>query len=142
MQRILESVKQAFRKSILILALMSLISLSSLFIFATQPSLAATPTFQKPIQQQNIDIDSQNSREQAYEEQVKAAENPEKVYEENLKDFKKENPDESLVEKTVEKAEKLVGKVTGKESVPVLGTQRGVASLKKTNLWHGITGYA
>ena len=72
MQRILESVKQAFGKSILILALMSLISLSSLFISATQPSLAATTT-QKPIQQQNIDIDSQNSREQAYEEQVKAA---------------------------------------------------------------------
>ena len=114
MQRILESVKQAFRKSLLILALMSLISLSSLFIFATQPSLAATPT-QKPIQQQNIDIDSQSSREQAYEEQVKAAANPEKVYEENLKEFKKENPDESLVEKTVEGAEKLVGKVTGKE---------------------------
>ena len=113
MQRILESVKQAFRKSILILV-MSLISLSSLFIFATQPSLAATPN-QKPIQQQNIDIDSQNSREQAYEEQVKAAQNPDKVYEENLKDFKKENPEESLVEKTVEKAEKLVGKVTGKE---------------------------
>ena len=114
MQRILESVKQAFRKSLLILALMSLISLSSLFIFATQPSLAATPN-QKPIQQQNIDIDSQSSREQAYEEQVKAAQNPEKVYEENLKDFKKENPDESLVKKTVEGAEKLVGKVTGKE---------------------------
>ena len=113
MQRILESVKQAFRKSILILV-MSLISLSSLFIFATQPSLAATPT-QKPIQHQNIDIDSQSSREQAYEEQVKAAQNPDKVYEENLKEFKTENPDESLVEKTVEKAEKLVGKVTGKE---------------------------
>lgn len=120
MQRILESVKQAFRKSLLILTLMSLISLSSLFIFATQPSLAATPNqkltpTQKPIQQQNIDIDSQSSREQAYEEQVKAAQNPEKVYEENLKEFKTENPDESLVKKTVEGAEKLVGKVTGKE---------------------------
>lgn len=120
MQRILKSVKQAFRKSILILALMSLISLSSLFIFATQPSKAATPNqkltpTQKPIQHKTIDIDSQNSREQAYEEQVKAAEDPDKVYEENLKEFKKENPDEGLVEKTVEGAEKLVDKVTGKE---------------------------
>lgn len=119
MQQILKSVKQAFRKSILILAI-GLISLSSLFIFATQPSLAATPNqkltpTQRPIQQKAVNIDSQNSREQAYEEQVKAAEDPDKVYEENLKEYKKENPDEGLVEKTVEGAEKLVDKVTGKE---------------------------
>jgi len=51
MQWIFATLKQA-RKSILILALISLVSLSSLFIFATGPSYAATQN-QKLIQQEN-----------------------------------------------------------------------------------------
>lgn len=115
MQRIFAALKQA-RKSILILALMSLVSLSSLFIFATGPSYAATPN-QKLIQQENMDKASQTAdqREQAYDEQLKAAENPEKVYEENLKAYKQANPDEGLVEKAVEGTKGLVDKVTGNE---------------------------
>ena len=130
MQRIFSTLKQTFRKSILILGLISLISLSSPFIFATQPSYAATPTQkvtpnqdlsrqEKTIKQKEIvnsrDQGAANSREQAYEEQVQAAADPDKVYEENLKEYKKENPGEGLVQKTVEGAEKLVNKVTGNE---------------------------
>jgi len=67
-------------------------------MFATQPSYAAN---QKLIQQENMDRESQtaNQREQAYDEQLKAAEDPDKVYEQNLKAYKRANPDEGLVEK-------------------------------------------
>lgn len=64
-----------------------------------------------------MDKESQtaNEREQAYEEQLKAAEDPEKVYEKNLKAYKEVNPDEGLIQKTVEGTKELVEKVTGKE---------------------------
>ncbi len=118
MQRIFSTLKQTFRQSILILALMSLISLSGLFIFAT-PSLAApiSTEGQKLIQQEQMDKASQtaNQRERAYDEQIKAAEDPDKVYEENLKAEGRANPDEGIVQKTVEGTKDLVDKVTGNE---------------------------
>jgi hypothetical protein len=116
MQRIFSALKQAFRQSILILGLVSLISLSSLYLVPTQPSYAASPN-QKLIQQENMDKESQTAdqRERAYEEQVKASEDPDKVYEQNLKEYKKANPDQNLVEKTVEGTKDVVDKVTGKE---------------------------
>lgn len=120
MQRIFESVKQAFRQSILILALMSLISLSGSFIFAAQPSYAApiSPEGQKLIQQEQMDKQSQaaaQQRERNYEDQVKAAQNPDKVYEDNLKAERRANPDEGIVQKAVEGTKDLVNKVTGNE---------------------------
>lgn len=115
MQRIFSSIKQVVRKSILIFSMLALLSLSGLFIVSAQPSLAATPN-QKIAQQRTIDKDSQSAdNEKAYEEQIEAEKNPEKVYEENVKEYKAENPGEGLVEKTVEGAEKLVDKVTGKK---------------------------
>ena len=118
MQRIFESVKQAFRQSILIVALMSLIALSGSFIFVQQPSLAAPISAggQKLMQQEKMDKESEaaNQREQAYEEQIKAAEDPDKVYEENVKEERKSNPDEGIVQKAVEGTKDLVEKVTGK----------------------------
>ncbi len=112
MQRMFSALKQAVRKSVLVLGLIMLVS----GLFVSQPSLAATPN-QKLVQQQNREQDSQdaNQREQAYEEQVEAAKDPDKVYEENLKEERRENPGEGVVQKTVEGAEKLVDKVTGND---------------------------
>lgn len=112
MQRMFSVLKQAVRKSVLVLGLIMLVS----GLFISQPSLAATSN-QKLIQQQNREQESQdaNQREQAYEQQVEAAKDPDKVYEENLKEERRENPGEGVVQKTVEGAEKLVDKVTGKD---------------------------
>ena len=115
MQRILSVLVQAFRQ-VLVILLIGFIGLSSLFVVSDRPSFAATPN-QKLIQQENLDKQSQNvsEREQAYEEQIKAAEDPDKVFSENLKEYRKENPGENVIEKAVEGAEKIVDKVTGKD---------------------------
>lgn len=111
MQKMVAIIKQAFRKS-LVLGLVGLL-MSSLLM--TQPSYAATPN-QKLMQQEQMEMESQAAeREQAYEEQIEAAKDPDKVYEENLKEERKANPGEGIVEKTVQGAEKLVDKVTGND---------------------------
>lgn len=112
MQQIFAILKQAFRQSLLIMGLISLVSVTCLSLFATQPSLAATPN-QKLMQQEAMDRASQedvSAREQAYEEQIQAAENPEKVYEENVK-----GTGEGIVEKAVDSAKEAVSKVTGND---------------------------
>lgn len=112
MQKMVAIIEQAFRKSVLVLGLVSLL-MSSLLI--SQPSYAATPN-QKLMQHENMEMESQAAdREQAYEEQIEAAKDPDKVYEENLKEERKANPGEGIVEKTVQGAEKLVDKVTGND---------------------------
>jgi len=105
MQRILSVVGQAVRKSILIVCLMSLLSLSNLFIFASQPASATQLSSQQE--------QAAESREDSYEEAVEEATNPKKmdeVYEENVKDYKEAQPNKGLVEG----AKDLVDKVTGK----------------------------
>lgn len=111
MQRILSILGSACRQIVVIL-LIGFISLSSLFIVSSQASFAATP-----IQQESLDKPSQDvsDREQAYEEQIKAAEDPDKTFSKNLKEYRKENPGENVLEKAVERAEKVVDKVTGKD---------------------------
>jgi len=119
MQAVFSAVGQTFRKSVFVLIMLGLVALSSLLIFAQQPSLAApiSAEGQKLIQQEKMDKESEaaNLREQSYEEQVKAAADPDKVYEENLKAYKEENPGPGLIDQAVEGAEKLVDKVTGKQ---------------------------
>lgn len=123
MQRIFTSLKQTFSKKLLTLLTLSLSILSSLFIFIQQPSLAASVSTEgkKLIEQEILDKHStaanlknqaSESREDAYEEQVEAAKDPDKVYEENLKEIRKANPDEGLIEKAVEGAKEAVEKVT------------------------------
>ncbi|PIG91857.1 hypothetical protein [Gloeocapsopsis sp. IPPAS B-1203] len=110
MQQIFAVLKQAFRQSLVILGLVSLMSVSCLLIFATQPSMAANKSM---LQQETMTQGTQedvSAREQAYEAQVQAAENPEKVYEENVK-----GTGEGAVQKAVEGAKEAVSKVTGKE---------------------------
>lgn len=117
MQRIFSTLGQLFHNRILILGVLSLTILSSLFIFIAAPSYAApiSTESQKLIQQEQLDQQSQvaNQRAQEYEEQVEAAENPEKVYEKNLKVYKQANPDQNIVEKAVEGAKDLVDEATG-----------------------------
>lgn len=116
MQRILQVLGQALRKSVVIVCLMSLIGVSGLFIFVPQPSYAATAINKKPAQPDPNVLNPQGglSREQAYEEAVKEAQSEqsiEKVYEENLEEYKEENPGPSLIEK----AEKAIEKVAGQD---------------------------
>ena len=117
MQRIFISLKQVLHRSILLLAMIGLLMLSGLSI--TQPSYAATPNqkltqFDKMEKQSQAGNQTANQREDAYEEQVEAAKDPDKVYEENLKEFKESHPGENIVEKAVEGAKDAVEKVTGK----------------------------
>jgi hypothetical protein len=117
MQQIFTSLKQVLHRSILLLVMIGLLMLSGLSI--TQPSYAATPN-QKLTQFDKMDKQSQpvnqtaSQRENAYEEQLEAAKDPDKVYEENLKEFKESHPGENIVEKAVEGAKDAVEKVTGK----------------------------
>ncbi len=122
MQRIFSIIGQAFGKRILIFGLMSLLSLSGLFIFANQPALA-----DKPLQaDEKIDRAytmseatglREEDRQEAYDEAIEAvSEDPkeglEKIYEEDFKAYKKENSDGNGL---LEGAKDLVDKVTGKE---------------------------
>ena len=116
MHQIFASVKQVFGRSILLVAMLGLLISGLLF---TQPSYAATSSqkltqFEKMDKQSAAAEQTASEREQEYEAQVKAEKDPDKVYEENLKEFKQANPDEGLVEKAVEKTEELVNKVTVK----------------------------
>lgn len=110
----MQQLRANFFKKTLAILLVGFISISS-FTISSQPSFAATPN-QKLIQQENLDKQSQSvsDREQAYEEQLKAEKNPDKVFSENLKEYRKENPGENIIEKAVEGVEKVTEKVTGK----------------------------
>ncbi|HEY9741763.1 MAG TPA: hypothetical protein V6C90_14840 [Coleofasciculaceae cyanobacterium] len=126
MQQIFSAIGQAFGKRIVIFGLMSLLGLSSLFVFANQPALAGKP-LNSPSQAE-VTIDRayamseatelrEEERQEAYEEATEAVNEPkgtglEKIYEEDLKEFKQENSDENGL---VEGAKDLLEKVTGKE---------------------------
>jgi len=105
----MQQVLATFLRKVLVILLVGFISLSS-FAVSSQPSFAATSTMQEMDSEQSV-----SDREQAYEEQIKAEKNPEKVFEENLKEFKKENPGENIIEKAVGGVEKVADKVTGKK---------------------------
>ena len=121
MQRIFSVIGQAFGKRLLIFGLMSLLSLSSLFIFANQPALADKAlTAEEKIDRAYTLSEAtglkEEDRQKAYDKAAETVAEPkkglEKIYEKDLKAYKKENPnDKSLVEG----AKDLVKKVTGKE---------------------------
>lgn len=119
MQRIISAVGQAFGKRILIFGLMSLLSLSGVFIVANQPALAnkSLPPEEKidhAYYLSQVAEIPEEERQSAYDEAAEAVKEPkkglEKIYEKDLKDYKKENPGNSGL---VEGAKKLVDKVTG-----------------------------
>ena len=117
MQRLLLTLGQALRRSIVVLGLMMLISLSGLFILVQQPSYADHLTPEEKVDRAYEYSEAtglkEEDRQEAYEEAVKDAESTgtmEKAFERNLKAERKENPEPNLIEK----AEELVEKVTGK----------------------------
>lgn len=126
MQRIFSAIGQAFGKRIVIFGLMSLLSLSGLFVFANQPALAGKPlnspsqaeaTIERTYAMSEATALQEEDRQEAYEEATEAVNQPkgtglEKIYEEDLKEFKQENADENGL---VEGAKDLIEKVTGKE---------------------------
>lgn len=104
----MQQVLATFLRKVLVILLVGFISLSS-FAVSSRPSFAATSTMQKMDSEESV-----SDREQAYEEQLKAEKNLDKVFEENAKEYRKENPEENIIEKAVEGVEKLADKVTGK----------------------------
>ncbi|MBD2185434.1 hypothetical protein H6S82_30195 [Planktothrix sp. FACHB-1355] len=118
MQRLFSNLKQAFRQSFFIFSLISLIGLSSLFIFS-QPSLAAAPTERQPTLERGIDNAAQtnqaaHNRVDTYEKAVKAVDDPqglEKAYEKNLGKYEEKQPDNGIIQE----ASKIIEKVTGQD---------------------------
>jgi hypothetical protein len=122
MQRIFSAIGQALGKGILIFGLISLLSLSGLFIFANQPALADKPLNRPSQSQAAIDRAytlsegtglKEEDRQSAYDKAAGALKDPQgldKIYEKDLKAYKKINPEEGGL---VEGAKDLVEKVTG-----------------------------
>lgn len=113
MKQVLSVLAQVCRKGILVLGLVSLISLSSLFVFIAQPVYAAANAQAEKVIQVEEYSSPVETREEAYEQAAEIAKDPEKnlekVYKKELKAFKQEQPDKGLVEE----AQDLLDKVTG-----------------------------
>lgn len=125
MQPIFSVIGQAFAKRVLVFGLISLLSLSSLFVFASQPALAdrsnrasqAEATINRAYTMSEGTGLREESRQEAYDETAEAInDNPkagiEEIYEEDLKAYRSETSDEGGV---LEGAKNLIDKVTGNE---------------------------
>ncbi|HEY9693801.1 MAG TPA: hypothetical protein V6D15_16470 [Oculatellaceae cyanobacterium] len=107
MKNILSTIGQVFRKSFLVLSLVSLL-LSNVLIFSQHPAYAAS----KANQTQQTEP-AYVTEAESYEEAVQEAQNPskmDKAYAENVKEYKEVQPDKGLIEE----AKELVEQVTGK----------------------------
>lgn len=105
MQRHFSYLGKVVRKIFLVLGLISLLSLSGLAIFSTQPSLAAAYKDNSSVLNQSSNSQSVKSREDAYDKAIKAIDEPEgleKVYEKNLEKYEKENPEPGIIESAKE----------------------------------------
>jgi hypothetical protein len=125
MQRIFSAIARVLGKRVLVMGLVSLLSLSSLLIFANQPALALSdkPLNSPARSEEAIDRAytlshgtglREEDRQKAYSEEAKAITDPkglDKIYEEDLKQYKESQPSEGIVEG----AKDLVNKVTGKD---------------------------
>ncbi len=120
MQQIFSALGGAIAKRILLFGLLCVLSLSGLFMFVNQPALA-----DKPLQpQEKIDRAytmseatglREEQRQEAYDEATEAISSDpkqglEEIYEEDLKSYKEEKPNEGGV---LEGAKDLVDQVTG-----------------------------
>ena len=105
MQRTFLYLGKVIRKIFLVVGLISLLSLSGLSIFSTQPSLAAAYKDNSSVLDQGSNSQSVKSREDAYDKAIKAIDEPdglEKVYEKNLENYEKENPQPGIIESAKE----------------------------------------
>jgi hypothetical protein len=116
--QLLSTLKQAIRKSVVILSLAILIFTSG-FVMGGQPGFAeeASPLATEKSFSEVVKNPASNpaSRNAAYEEAVKATKDPnglEKEYKKEMKVYKEEHPGENPV---VEGVKEAVEKVTGKE---------------------------
>jgi len=122
MQRIFSAIGTSLVKRFLIFGFMCLLSVSGLFIFANQPALANQPLqSQAKIGRASTMSEAtgvrEEQRQEAYEEATEAVSSDpkqglEKIYEEDLQEYREENPNEGGL---IEGAKELVDKVTGKE---------------------------
>ena len=117
MKRVLKALGQTLSQSILLVCMLAFIALAGLAIAPNQAALAGTYSIQAQPEAKITDpaesFEDLNPQA-AYEDIVNTAQNPakvEKVYDESLKEYKQEHPQESIVQK----AEDLIEKVTGKE---------------------------
>lgn len=120
----MQKIFSAFTKRILLFALISLLGLSSLFTFTNQPALAeqlGTRPAPDAVERAATYREAaglkqrQEDRLDTYEEETEAINDPqgiEKIYEEDLKAYEKENSGGNGL---IEGAKDLVEKVTGKE---------------------------
>lgn len=111
MKRSMTLSKELFGRRLRAIALACLVGLMSWLTLATQPAFAASNqgTAASSVDQTM----TAEPRDQAYEEAVDVIDNlngVQKTYEENLKQYRQENPDQKGL---VEDAKDLVTKVTG-----------------------------
>ncbi|PSR17699.1 hypothetical protein C8255_11290 [filamentous cyanobacterium CCP3] len=102
--------REWFSSRLRAIALFGLVGVMSWLMFASQPAYAAearrtsAPTVDKTM--------TEEPRDQAYDEALEVIDNPngvQKTYEENLKQYRQENPDQGGV---IEGAKELVEKIT------------------------------
>jgi hypothetical protein len=117
MKRVLKALGQTLSQSILLVCTLALLVLAGLAVVPSQPARAGQYSSQAQPEAKITDpaesFEDLNPQA-AYEDIVNTAQNPakvEKVYDESLKEYKQEHPQENIVQK----AEGLIEKVTGQE---------------------------
>jgi len=115
MKRVLKALGQRLSQSILLVCTLAFIGLLSLAVVPSQAAYAGQDRTEAPPEAQITDpaksFEDINPQA-AYEDIVNTAQNPakvEKAYDESLKEYKGEHPQEGIVQK----AEELIEKVTG-----------------------------
>ena len=118
MKRVLRALGQTLSQSILLVCMLVFLALAGLAIAPNQAARAAGQYSSQAQPEAKITDPAESfedlNPQAAYEDIVNTAQNPakvEKVYDESLKEYKQEHPQESIVQK----AEDLIEKVTGKE---------------------------
>ncbi|GAB4176234.1 MAG: hypothetical protein Fur006_07150 [Coleofasciculaceae cyanobacterium] len=120
MQRIFSALGGVLVKRILMFGLIGLLSVSGLFIFVNQPALADNPLSAKMERASKMNEAAglrQEPRQESYDEVTEAISSDpkqglEEIYEEDLQEYKEENPDKGGL---LEGAKELVDKVTGQD---------------------------
>ncbi|MGB5973546.1 MAG: hypothetical protein WBG38_09505 [Nodosilinea sp.] len=110
MKQLVTRSREWLSRSLNLLAVAGLASVASWLMLVSQPAYAAT-TLETPTP--SVDqVMPKEPRDQAYEEALEVIDNPrgvQKTYQENLKEYRQENPDEGGV---IEGAKELVEKIT------------------------------
>jgi hypothetical protein len=117
MKRVLKALGQRLSQSILLVCTLAFIGLLGLAVVPSQAAYAGQDKSHAP-QEAKITDPAESfedlNPQASYEDLVKTAQNPakvEKAYDESLKEYKGEHPQENIVQK----AEGLIEKVTGNE---------------------------